>query len=267
MISLAIPSHNEHLKGNFGWLRECLEAVRGVSLITEIVISDDASDDYHGFLSQGFQLEDPRIKYHRNKKNLGVFGNKVTAISRCTNPWVQLCDSDDAMDADHFARLESLQPWSADTLYANSWGKPKFTYQSLIGDYDASSYMKLVDRNDPWQPCQINTGNHFLNQNCFVNLLRPHVDSGIQASYPALFDYATQNPGYWRRVFDGADSAFYNTRWLLSGGRLRVVEGLEYTHRYNATATGAYHSSPKEKEVLPGVYLDELRSHTGTDKV
>jgi hypothetical protein len=66
---------------------------------------------------------------------------------------------------------------------------------------------------------------------------------------------------YWRQVFDGADSAFYNTRWLLSGGLIRVVEGLEYTHRYNATETGAYHSSPPEKEMLPPIYLVELKKH------
>ena len=107
----------------------------------------------------------------------------------------------------------------------------------------------------------MNTGNHFVFRKRFVDLLQPYVIQGISASYPGVFDYNTKSQTYWRRVFDGADSAFYNTRWLLSGGRIQVVNGLEYTHRYNATATGAYHASPPEKEVLPAIYLNELRKH------
>ncbi len=265
MISFAITAYNEHKKDNYGWLSECVQAVKEVKCISEIVIVDDASENFGQLESCISGFEDPRIQLFRNDTNLGVFGNKVSAIAHCNNDWVQLCDSDDRMDADHFDRLLELQPWDPQTMYASSWGKPKFTYQSLVGTYDAASYVTLANREDPWQPCQINTGNHFVYQKRFVDLLQPYANQGIAPSYPGLFDYNTKPHGmldlYWRKVFDGADSAFYNTRWLLSGGFLEVVEGLEYTHRYNVTETGAYHSSPPEKEVLPPVYLDDLRRY------
>ncbi len=261
MISFAITTYNEHEKDNFGWLSECVLAVRDIECISEVVIVDDASENYGQLVSCVRGFGDPRIQLSRNDTNQGVFGNKVSAVSHCTNEWVQLCDSDDRMDADHFAKLLELQPWDPQTMYASSWGKPKFTYQSLVGTYDAAGYVALADRHDPWQPCQMNTGNQFVFRERFVDLLHPHAIRGIPAGYPDVFDYSTQSEAYWRRVFDGADSAFYNTRWLLSGGRIQVVDGLEYTHRYNATSTGAYHASPPEKEKLPSIYLGELRKY------
>jgi glycosyltransferase involved in cell wall biosynthesis len=261
MISFAITAHNEHKKENYRWLSECVLAVKKIKCISEIIIVDDDSESYEQLVSHVESFDDPRIQLFKNDDNLGVFGNKVSAIEHCTNDWVQLCDSDDRMDADHFDRLLELQPWDPQTMYASSWGKPTFKYQSLIGTYDAASYVELANKNDPWQPCQMNTGNHFVFRKRFVDLLQPYATWGIFSAYPHLFDYSTKYPMYWRQVFDGADSAFYNTHWLLSGGLIRVVDGLEYTHRYNATETGAYHSSPPEKEKLPPIYLAELKKH------
>lgn len=259
MISFAITAHNEHKKDNYGWLSECILAIKNVKSVSEIVVVDDASENYGQLEASLLKLKDPRIQLYRNTTNLGVFGNKVSAVSHCANDWVQLCDSDDRMDANHFDRLLELQPWDSLTMYASCWGKPTFTYQSLIGSYDARGYLALVDREDPWQPCQLNTGNHFVPRKRFVDLLRPY--RPFPALYSGVFDYDTRPLDYWRRVFDGADSAFYNTRWLMSGGFLEVVEGLEYYHRYNATDTGAYFASPPEKEVLPPIYLEELRQY------
>lgn len=261
MISFAIPAYNEHKKGSYAWLSECVQAVKKVACISEIVIVDDASENYDGLVSYVKNFNDSRIRLFRNETNQGVFGNKVTAIAHCTNDWVQLCDSDDRMDVDHFAKLIELKPWDPQTMYASSWGKPKFKYQSLVGTYNAAEYLALTRKGDPWQPCQMNTGNHFVFRKRFVELLQPHVDQGISSSYPNTFDYATKPQAYWRKVFDGADSAFYNTRWFLSGGTLQIVEGLGYVHRYNATSTGAYYSSPPEKEKLPPIYLGELQDY------
>lgn len=256
MISFAVTAYNESLKDNFGWIKTCVEAASKVDLIQEIVVADDHSNDIPELFKALKHI--PKVRLFCNSTNLGVLGNKIQALKYCSNDWVQLCDSDDRMDADHFTRLLELQPWDPQTIYANSWGKPKFKYQSLVGTYDAEKYVALADRKDPWQPCQMNTGNHFFPRRQFLNVMR-----GWERQREKILVERFKFPctDYWRRVFDGADSAFYNTRWLLSGGLLQVVDGLEYTHRYNATATGAYHASPPEKEQLPPIYLNELREY------
>lgn len=258
MISFAVTAYNESLKDNFGWIKTCVETASKVDLIQEIVIAEDHSTDSQELFET---LKDiPKVRFFPNGVNLGVLGNKIQALKYCSNDWVQLCDSDDAMEQTHFDRLEEIQPWNSQTIYASSWGKPKFKYQSLIGTYDAAGYVALADRKDPWQPCQMNTGNHFFPRQQFL-----HVMKGWERQRKKILFKKFNAPcnSYWKRVFDGADSAFYNTRWLLSDGFLEVVDGLEYTHRYNATATGAYHSSPPEKEQLPPIYLNELRKYVG----
>ena len=258
MISFAVTAYNESLKDNFGWIKTCVETASKVDLIQEIIIADDHSTDSHRLFEA---LKDiPKVRLFHNGVNLGVLGNKIQALKYCSNNWVQLCDSDDTMEQTHFDRLEELRPWKTDSLYCNSWGKPKFRYQSLVGTYDAAGYVLLADKNDPWQGCQFNTGNHFFPRQQFLDALR-----GWERQRERILFKEFNAPcnDYWRRVFDGADSAFYNSRWLLSGAHMQIVDGLEYTHRYNATATGAYYASPPEKEQLPPTYLQELRKYVG----
>ncbi len=258
MISFAITAHEESQKGDYTWIHNCVKTASAIPEVSEIVVLDDCSSDFSG-LQRAIGVF-PKVSLWRNHKNLGVLGNKLEAISKCQNDWVQLCDSDDEMTQEHFDKLLSLRPWKTDTLYCNSWGKPRFDYRSLVGSYQLPDYLKILP--NKWTGCQINTGNHFLHRETFEKLFHAYE---IERLTTLRSQFGTERVdtdwAYWRRVHDGADSAFYNTRWLLAGNRLEIVAGLEYQHRYNATPTGAYHASPPEKEVLHGVYLDELRSH------
>lgn len=262
MISFAVTAHEESQKGDYTWIHNCVETASKIPEVDEICVLDDCSSDFAGLKKSIGGV--PKVVLHRNHENLGVLGNKLEVIRRCGNHqpdvWVQLCDSDDEMIQEHFDKLLSLRPWQTDTLYCNSYGQPRFDYRSLVGSYRLSNYLKVLD--NKWSGCQINTGNHFFHRKTFSKLFLNYEQerlSILQNLFGA--ERVDSDWSYWRKVHDGADSAFYNTRWLLAGNQLEIVAGLEYEHRYNATPTGAYYNSPPEKGKLLEVYLDELRNH------
>jgi len=141
-----------------------------------------------------------------------------------------------------------LQPWDSDTLYANSFGRPVFDYRSLIGNYNLERYVWL--NGNAWLPCIFNTGNHFLH--------KPTFETVVEAASPYRESVVSCGTDDVRRVHDGADSAFYNSRWLLSGRTIEVVQGLEYEHRYGDDNTSAFAGTPPSTEKLPPLYFLEM---------
>ena len=82
MITVAIPYYN-----NEKYLEKVLELLLSSDFVSEIIIHDDFSDHQ-------IESNDPKIKVYRNDVNLGAFKNKYLAVSKSTNEWVYLLDSD-----------------------------------------------------------------------------------------------------------------------------------------------------------------------------
>lgn len=62
-----------------------------------IIINDQSPDDSHRVIQEYLQkLQDPRISYHLNEKNLGLAGARNVGISHATGEWLAYLDSDDA---------------------------------------------------------------------------------------------------------------------------------------------------------------------------
>lgn len=59
----------------------------------ELIICDDNSTDSTQEIIKNYN--DPRIKYYRNTKNIGVIGNLNKVISLCTGQYVSILDGDD----------------------------------------------------------------------------------------------------------------------------------------------------------------------------
>lgn len=76
----------------------------------EIVISDDASSD--GTREAVKKIKDPRIKYFRNKKNLGFDLNILKMIKRATGEFVFILMDDDDIE------MEAI-PWILKTIKSN----------------------------------------------------------------------------------------------------------------------------------------------------
>ena len=82
MITVAIPFFN-----TFQYLESILEPLINSSHVDEIIINDDGSD-------YQVDVNHPKVKIFFNDKNVGAFRNKYITISRSSNEWVYLLDSD-----------------------------------------------------------------------------------------------------------------------------------------------------------------------------
>ncbi len=250
MISVAVTAYNESQRGKGEWILACLKSVSAPDLVTEVVVVDDCSDDWP-WLKELLQ-DKPKVKLFRNDCNLGVYRNKLRSIELCTSEWVQICDSDDTMEDAHFKRLSELSR-DTKTLYCNSFGHTEFDFRELVGRHDLKAYIGLAGNN--LFGCLFNHGNHFLHRSTFLSVL---ADADPTRRLLQAPQKDADDSTYVRRAHDGADSAFYNSRWLLAGNVMEIVPGLEYNHRHHQDSTSAYAAAPPEKELLPPLYFYEL---------
>ncbi|MBI1952771.1 MAG: glycosyltransferase family 2 protein [Candidatus Omnitrophica bacterium] len=71
LVSICVPTCNRA-----AFLRESLKSIQGQDYPSlEIVISDNASEDETQFLCEEAARSDPRIRYFRQSKNIGLYGN------------------------------------------------------------------------------------------------------------------------------------------------------------------------------------------------
>ncbi len=199
-IGLAITHYNR-----FPLLRNCFVQVLEDPRIVEVVISDDASNDGSWSWICEQYGHHPKIRLHRNVKNLDCHFNKQVAMRQSTAKWVVLFDSDNIIGLDYLDALEKLdlQP---DTAYCPSFAKPHFDYRGFEGI--------VVDRTNVAGLAKSTT---------FLTALNTCNYLVHRESYLAVWD-GSINP-------HTADSIYQNCRWLESGRKLVLVAGLSYFHR------------------------------------
>lgn len=91
LVTIMIPTYNQEQ-----YIENAIESALSQDYSNlEIVISDDNSTDQTGIVIKKY-LNDPRIKYFRNTKNLGRVGNyHHTLYDLATGEWVVNLDGDD----------------------------------------------------------------------------------------------------------------------------------------------------------------------------
>src|SRR5688572_23564901 len=91
LVTVTIPTYNRaHLLG------PAIESVLAQSLQdVEIFISDNASTDETQKVVEG--IDDPRVHYVRNERNLGVHANLSRGFTLGSAPYVCVLPDDDAM--------------------------------------------------------------------------------------------------------------------------------------------------------------------------
>lgn len=250
-ISFTVTAYNESQRGDGEWITRCLAAAAKHPLVAEIVVVDDASEDW-GWLQKRLRRV-PKLKLFHNEVNHGTFGNKLEALARATCDWAVMCDSDNVIEKGYFDRLQQLVGWRKRMWYCADFGKPELDYQALRGRHDLDQFVRLAE--DEAFACLFNTGNQFVPRKQTLRLFRKH--RGPNSHLPQR-DYFGNGPD--RRITDAAECAFINSRWLMAGGRLHVVRGLEYEHRCDL-ATSAFMDAPELKRALPPVYLLEMEDH------
>ena len=103
-LSIIIPVYNTEI-----YLKECLDSVINQTFKNiEIIIVNDCSPDNSESIILEYMSKDPRIKYIKHDKNLGLGGARNTGITNATGEWIAFVDSDDYIDLNTYKVMLSL---------------------------------------------------------------------------------------------------------------------------------------------------------------
>lgn len=206
MISLCLTNYNRT-----DLLYDSFHQVIDDPRISEIIISDDCSQiELYNTVTWQFKSS-PKVKIHRNEKNLDCYLNKKAAIELASNDWVIIFDSDNLLTKEYINRIETLITAGLNdkTIYQPEFAKPHFNFTHLSG--------KLL-----------NSGN-----------ISGWMDMGNTSTMLNAMNYFVNRSEYLR-VFDSSidpvtsDSIYQNYNWLAAGNSIYVVPGLEYDHRVHS---------------------------------
>lgn len=180
-------------------------AVYGDNRISEIIIVDDESD--WGIFTELKSLVEklPKVKLWRNKSNQDCYFNKARSVCYANNDWVVLLDSDNKIDKDYIDKLYEIETWEEDTIYTPDFAMPNFDFRNYSGvTLTKENIAEHIDL--PLLETMLNAANYFVNRNKYLD----------------VWDEYT-NP-------HTSDSIYLISRWLESGNKVKVVEGLQYQH-------------------------------------
>ena len=111
-ISLAIPYYNNSL-----YILDALRIAITDNRVSEIIICDDKSHDINILIQLLIKINSNKIKMYQNSKNIGCYLNKIEAISKCTNEWAILLDSDNVIEKNYIDTLYNILEWKDNTIY------------------------------------------------------------------------------------------------------------------------------------------------------
>ena len=136
-ISVLIPCYNQAR-----YLAQTLESVLAQKNVSfEVIISDDASTDDTAIIAERFASADPRVRFQRHQKNLGMASNWNWCLDQARGEFIKYVFGDDYLTApDSLEQL--LAPLLADPLVTlstsarlivNADTKPVATTQGFPG--------------------------------------------------------------------------------------------------------------------------------------
>jgi glycosyltransferase involved in cell wall biosynthesis len=214
MITVAIPYYNSEK-----YLEQALELPLSSDFVSEIIIHDDCSEN---------QIESthPKIKIHRNQTNLGAFKNKYLAVSKASNEWVYLLDSDNYFFENSLDVVKNIKPqrgryYSPSQLHLVDDGLDQSLNGKIVkydfGQVDGSGARDILKSGSGEFEWLINTGNFFVNRGDYVSSMQTIIGD---PTYP----------------YFEADAIVFTYNWLRRGNIIEVVDDLWYNHRLRSNS-------------------------------
>ena len=222
-ISVSITHYN-----NSKFLDDVLDIIGKDDRVDEIIINDDHSKEWDILQNKVQQLNNPKIKLHRNSENLGNFMNKLKTLSLCKNEWAVLLDMDNMLTKEYLDAIEKAQPWNPDIIYAPEWartfngkrgnfsGSKPLHFQKLIKTINKQTvkrYLTGVSFNLINMECCLNVGNYFVNKQEFLKIQNKK--------------FGNYNKGRLSNV----DYLQTNTEWLANNKTIQLLPKMVYNHR------------------------------------
>ncbi len=254
-VTLAVTAYQESTRANYEWIKECLAPGAETPTVQEIAVVNDGTPDFEALDKALAHI--PKLTLHQNDTRLHVFGNKLESVYRATSEWVLLCDSDNHMSVEYYDKLARMAPWNPSTWYCASFAKPEFDYRALCGTWNLADISRMVAIKGFW--CFVNTGNQFVHRERFLDLFGHLRGKRFDLEQPDYFGVADRTDEKWFLAYGAQDSFFLTKEWLMHGGVVRCVEGLEYDHRLGGGDLSNYNRAPLEKSGIgPAYYLEML---------
>jgi hypothetical protein len=169
MFSLCITTLNR-----FDFLKKNIPKYLENELISEIIISDEASSDDFKLLQQHFP-DNSKLKIFKNETVLGPFLNKIRCCKEASNEWIVLLDSDNFAGIDDYFKIaekyiaSSSHNINKKTILSPSMASPNFDYKFLANIILTKNNIRNYYSN-PMFNCFINTGNYIINKNLIDTL-------------------------------------------------------------------------------------------------
>ncbi|MBI5648941.1 MAG: glycosyltransferase family 2 protein [Chloroflexi bacterium] len=103
-LSIIMPAYNEEENVGFT-IRRLANAFAKAGHNLELVAVDNGSQDRTGEIIQDLVAQIPTVVYHRVIVNEGYGNGVLSAIPRCTAPWIGIIPADGQVDAEDVVRL------------------------------------------------------------------------------------------------------------------------------------------------------------------
>ena len=200
-------------------MEQVLELPLSSQFVTEIIIHDDCSINE-------IESTDPKIKVYRNETNLGAFKNKYLAVSKATNEWVYLLDSDNYFFDNSLDAVKNISPqrgryYSPSQLHLVDDGLDVSLDGRVVkynfGVVDSTKAKSLLQSGIGEFEWLINTGNFFVHRDDYIDSMK---DVFEDLSYP----------------YFEADAIVFCYNWLKKGYTIELVEDLWYNHRLRSNS-------------------------------
>ena len=99
LVSIIVPVYNRSI-----YLKQAIQSAIGQTYQNiEIIVSDDCSPDSPEAIVKSF--DDPRIRFRRNQKNLGVASNIISAVKEARGKYVASLNDDDVWNENFLEKL------------------------------------------------------------------------------------------------------------------------------------------------------------------
>lgn len=228
-ISVCIPNFNRTTL-----LFEALQVPLEDERVSEIVIVDDCSDYTLYSEVMAFCYSQPKIKLFRNEVNQDCFKNKRIAVSKATNEYVVLLDSDNSISKEYIDAIFETQ-WMSTKILQPTFAKPHFDFRKFgtgtVTKANVKDYLY-----DSSFTTALNAMNYFVNRDEYL------------------------------RVWDGSvdpvtsDSIWQNYCWLNAGNSIYFVPGMHYKHRVDDHKNEAKsHYSENNKRTPKNFHMDVIK--------
>lgn len=177
IVSVVVPIYNSSVE----FLQQLIDSMRQQTYKFWQLCLADGSDAFHfkeRALCEQCACQDPRIKYVKLEKNLGIAQNTNEALSMATGDYIALLDHDDLLSPDAlFECMKVVEEQGADFIYSD-----EMTFENNVEN------VQFIHFKPDFSPDTLRSNNYICHLSLFSKNLSQQV-GGFSSDYDGSQDY------------------------------------------------------------------------------